>query len=153
MSCPRAALPCPAHVLRCATPAESALRPVFNELCFNLESFNPAFAGCLLQVQRTIGVSDYVRRDMALKNLIQPLAGEYGMHNNQPQLKTHRWVVGACCPGRGRGREGRGCRGRSNNQPQAEGFDGRQRGVCRTPRNPGYLSVTISTRLHTHRLP
>lgn len=44
------------------------------------------------QVQRTIGVSDYVRRDMALKNLIQPLAGEYGMHNNQPQLKTHRCV-------------------------------------------------------------
>ena len=37
------------------------------------------------QVQRTIGVSDYVRRDLALKNLIQPLAGEYGMHNNQPQ--------------------------------------------------------------------
>eukprot|EP00878_Enallax_costatus_P016110 GHUV01016892.1.p1 GENE.GHUV01016892.1~~GHUV01016892.1.p1 ORF type:complete len:241 (+),score=73.76 GHUV01016892.1:110-832(+) len=69
---------------------EAVLRPVFNELCFNLESFNPAFAACLLQVQRTIGVSDYVRRDMALKNLIQPLAGEYGMHNNQPQLKTHR---------------------------------------------------------------
>jgi len=45
---------------------------------------------CCVQVQRTIGVSDYVRRDMALKNLIQPLAGEYGMHNNQPQLKTHR---------------------------------------------------------------
>jgi hypothetical protein len=44
----------------------------------------------ILQVQRTIGVSNYVRRDMALKNLIQPLAGEYGMHNNQPQLKTHR---------------------------------------------------------------
>jgi hypothetical protein len=41
-------------------------------------------------VQRTIGRTDYVRRDMALKNLIQPLAGEYGMHNNQPQLKTHR---------------------------------------------------------------
>eukprot|EP00775_Hariotina_reticulata_P005565 gene5565-5802_t len=76
-----------------AVPAdtwEGVLRPVFNELCFNLESFNPAFAACLLQVQRTIGVSDYVRRDMALKNLIQPLAGEYGMHNNQPQLKTHR---------------------------------------------------------------
>lgn len=33
----------------------------------------------------SIGVSDYVRRDMALKNLIQPLAGEYGMHNNEPQ--------------------------------------------------------------------
>jgi hypothetical protein len=47
-----------------------------------------------LQVQRTIGVSDYVRRDMALKNLIQPLAGEYGMHNNQPQLKTHRCEQG-----------------------------------------------------------
>eukprot|EP00879_Flechtneria_rotunda_P003579 GHRR01003813.1.p1 GENE.GHRR01003813.1~~GHRR01003813.1.p1 ORF type:complete len:332 (+),score=102.30 GHRR01003813.1:155-1150(+) len=76
-----------------AVPAdkwESVLRPVFNELCFTLESFNPAFAACLLQVQRTIGVSDYVRRDRALKNLIQPLAGEYGMHNNQPQLKTHR---------------------------------------------------------------
>jgi hypothetical protein len=49
---------------------------------------------CVAQVQRTIGVSDYVRRDMALKNLIQPLAGEYGMHNNQPQLKTHRWAGG-----------------------------------------------------------
>lgn len=69
---------------------EAALRPVFNELCFNLESFNPAFAACVLAVQKTIGVSDYVRRDMALKNLIQPLAGEYGMHNGQPQLKTHR---------------------------------------------------------------
>ncbi|GBF99470.1 hypothetical protein Rsub_12138 [Raphidocelis subcapitata] len=69
---------------------ESVLRPVFNELCFNLESFNPAFAACVLMVQKTIGVSDYVRRDMALKNLIQPLAGEYGMHNGQPQLKTHR---------------------------------------------------------------
>ncbi|KXZ50812.1 hypothetical protein GPECTOR_15g498 [Gonium pectorale] len=69
---------------------ESVLRPVFNELCFNLESFNPAFTSCLLMVQRTIGVSDYVRRDLALKNLIQPLAGEYGMHNGQPQLKTHR---------------------------------------------------------------
>lgn len=32
-------------------PAEAALRPVFNELCFNLESFNPAFAACLLQVR------------------------------------------------------------------------------------------------------
>jgi hypothetical protein len=40
------------------------------------------------QVQRTIGRSDYVRRDMALKNLIQPLAGEYGMHNNQPQRES-----------------------------------------------------------------
>lgn len=52
----------------------------------------PSFNSCV-QVQRTIGVSDYVRRDMALKNLIQPLAGEYGMHNNQPQLKTHRYVA------------------------------------------------------------
>ncbi|KAG2424239.1 hypothetical protein HXX76_014623 [Chlamydomonas incerta] len=69
---------------------EAVLRPVFNELCFNLESFNPAFTHCLLMVQRTIGVSDYVRRDLALKNLIQPLAGEYGMHNGQQQLKTHR---------------------------------------------------------------
>ncbi|KAL6762772.1 hypothetical protein V8C86DRAFT_2510759 [Haematococcus lacustris] len=69
---------------------EALLRPVFAELTFNLESFNPAFTSCILMVQRTIGRSDYVRRDLALKNLIQPLAGEYGMHNNQPQLKTHR---------------------------------------------------------------
>jgi hypothetical protein len=41
-----------------------------------------------MQVQRTIGSSDYVRRDMAPKNLIQPLAGEYGMHNNQPQRES-----------------------------------------------------------------
>lgn len=39
----------------------------------------------LLQVQSSIGHSDYVRRDQALKGLIQPLAGEYGMHNGQPQ--------------------------------------------------------------------
>lgn len=69
---------------------EAVLGPVFHELTYNLESFNPAFTSCLLMVQKTIGVSDYVRRDLALKNLIQPLAGEYGMHNNQPQLKTHR---------------------------------------------------------------
>lgn len=69
---------------------ESVLRPVFNELCYNLESFNPAFTACMLQVQKTLGRSDYVHRDVCLKNLIQPLAGEYGMHNGQPQQKTHR---------------------------------------------------------------
>lgn len=37
------------------------------------------------QVQSTIGRSDYERRDGALKGLIQPLAGEYGMHNGQEQ--------------------------------------------------------------------
>eukprot|EP00951_Prasinocladus_malaysianus_P005584 scaffold39462_cov31-Prasinocladus_malaysianus.AAC.1 len=37
------------------------------------------------QVQCGIGASDYVRRDYALKNLIQPLAGEYGMHNGEDQ--------------------------------------------------------------------
>lgn len=63
---------------------------MFRELCFNLESFNPAFTSCLLMVQRTIGVSDYERRDLALKNLIQPLAGEYGMHNGQPQVRCKR---------------------------------------------------------------
>jgi hypothetical protein len=36
-------------------------------------------------VQSSIGHSDYVRRDTALAALIQPLAGEYGMHNDQPQ--------------------------------------------------------------------
>lgn len=41
---------------------QGLLTPVFMELCYNLESFNPAFTSCLLMVQRTIGVSDYVRR-------------------------------------------------------------------------------------------
>ena len=52
------------------------------------------------QVQSSIGHSDYVKRDQALKNLIQPLAGEYGMHNNQPQ-GTHM-LCDACLmvPGR-----------------------------------------------------
>lgn len=36
-------------------------------------------------MQSSIGHSDYVRRDTALAALIQPLAGEYGMHNDQPQ--------------------------------------------------------------------
>ena len=40
---------------------------------------------CKLQVQCSIGHSDYVRRDVALEALIQPLAGEYGMHNSKPQ--------------------------------------------------------------------
>ncbi|EFN57629.1 expressed protein [Chlorella variabilis] len=69
---------------------EAALRPVMCELAYNLESFNPAFTAVLLRVQQTIGVSDYVRRDTALKSLIQPLAGEYGMHNNEAQALTHR---------------------------------------------------------------
>uniref|UniRef100_A0A061RDK2 Iron-containing redox enzyme family protein n=1 Tax=Tetraselmis sp. GSL018 TaxID=582737 RepID=A0A061RDK2_9CHLO len=66
------------------------LRPVLRELAYNLESFNPLFTAVLLKVQCGIGETDYVRRDNALKNLIQPLAGEYGMHNGEPQAKTHR---------------------------------------------------------------
>lgn len=73
-----------------ASSWEAKLRPVMNELAFNLESFNPAFTAVLLRIQSTIGCSDYVRRDMALKKLIQPLAGEYGMHNGELQAKTHR---------------------------------------------------------------
>ncbi|KAL0037921.1 hypothetical protein WJX79_005370 [Trebouxia sp. C0005] len=69
---------------------EAKLKPVMVELAYNLESFNPAFTAVLLKVQSSIGHSDYVRRDQALKGLIQPLAGEYGMHNGQPQGKTHR---------------------------------------------------------------
>ena len=65
--------------------AEPKLRQVMTELAYNLESFNPAFTAVLLKVQSTIGHSDYVARDMALKHLIQPLAGEYGMHNGQEQ--------------------------------------------------------------------
>lgn len=44
----------------------------------------------MVQVQLSIGESDYDQRDACLHHLIQPLAGEYGMHNNQPQAKTHR---------------------------------------------------------------
>lgn len=69
---------------------KNKLRPVLNELAFNLESFNPAFAAVVLKVQCSIGHSDYVRRDDALKALIQPLAGEYGMHNGALQGATHR---------------------------------------------------------------
>ena len=55
------------------------------ELAYNLESFNPAFTAVMLKMQSTIGHTHYVARDLALKNLIQPLAGEYGMHNGQEQ--------------------------------------------------------------------
>eukprot|EP00884_Botryococcus_braunii_P003094 jgi/Botrbrau1/12786/Bobra.117_1s0005.1 len=69
---------------------EDKLRHVMTELAYNLESFNPAFTAVLLKVQMTIGVSDYEARDQALKLLINPLAGEYGMYNGYPQGKTHR---------------------------------------------------------------
>lgn len=69
---------------------ESRMWRVWNEFSYNLESFNPVFTACLLKVQCTLGHSDYVRRDDCLRSLIQPLAGEYGMHNDQPMGKTHR---------------------------------------------------------------
>ena len=74
---------------------ETKLRPVMHELAYNLESFNPAFTATLFRVQNTIGLTDYVRRDMALKKLIQPLAGEYGMHNGEEQARTHRELFSA----------------------------------------------------------
>lgn len=80
-----------------ATNWESKLRPVMAELAYNLESFNPAFTAVLLAVQSTIGSTDYVRRDMALKNLIQPLAGEYGMHNNEAQVSLDGPKLSVCC--------------------------------------------------------
>eukprot|EP00746_Dinoflagellata_sp_MGD_P011318 gnl/MRDRNA2_/MRDRNA2_123687_c0_seq1.p1 gnl/MRDRNA2_/MRDRNA2_123687_c0~~gnl/MRDRNA2_/MRDRNA2_123687_c0_seq1.p1 ORF type:complete len:410 (+),score=92.79 gnl/MRDRNA2_/MRDRNA2_123687_c0_seq1:85-1314(+) len=69
---------------------ESRMRPAFAEMAINLESFNPVFTACLLQVQMTLGVSDYERRDQCLQRLIQPLAGEYGLHEAEPLGKTHR---------------------------------------------------------------
>ena len=53
-----------------------------------------------LQLQSTIGRSDYVRRDQALKRLIQPLAGEYGMHNGEPQGEPapHAPIANVCGP-------------------------------------------------------
>lgn len=49
-----------------------------------------------LQVQCTIGRSDYAARDAALKALIQPLAGEYGMHKGEAQGARSLWSV--CWP-------------------------------------------------------
>uniref|UniRef100_A0A7S0N812 Thiaminase-2/PQQC domain-containing protein n=1 Tax=Pyramimonas obovata TaxID=1411642 RepID=A0A7S0N812_9CHLO len=69
---------------------ETRMWKVWNEFAHNLETFNPVFTACLLKIQCTIGQSDYVRRDECLRNLIQPLAGEYGMHNDEPMGKTHR---------------------------------------------------------------
>ena len=50
------------------------------------------------QVQCTIGRSGYAARDRALKALIQPLAGEYGMHNGEAQ-GAHCPVCKHACPG------------------------------------------------------
>mmetsp|Transcript_14649 Transcript_14649/g.48079 ORF Transcript_14649/g.48079 Transcript_14649/m.48079 type:complete len:328 (+) Transcript_14649:18-1001(+) len=69
---------------------ERRMEPVWAEFAYNLESFNAVFTAVLLKVQLTIGVSDYVRRDEALQGLIQPLAGEYGLHAAEPMGKTHR---------------------------------------------------------------
>lgn len=69
---------------------EARLRPCFAEMALNLESFNPVFTACLLQVQITAGQSDYERRDACLQRLIQPLAGEYGLHAGEPLGPTHR---------------------------------------------------------------
>jgi hypothetical protein len=46
--------------------AEAALRPVFNELCFNLESFNPAFTACLLQASSRLLHRPSLRRARCL---------------------------------------------------------------------------------------
>ena len=48
-----ACLTCTPACLRDALPcAEAVLTPAFVELCYNLESFHPAFTSCLLQVGR-----------------------------------------------------------------------------------------------------
>ncbi len=69
---------------------EALMEPVWAEMAFNLESFNPIFTACLLKVQCTIGSSDYAARDACLQGLIQPLAGEYGLHEGDKLGKTHR---------------------------------------------------------------
>ena len=76
-----------------ALPADSwhtRLAPVMHTLAHNLETFNPAFAAVVLAVQLTVGETDYVQRDNALAALIQPLAGEYGLHADTPLGRTHR---------------------------------------------------------------
>jgi hypothetical protein len=81
------------HSLLETLPADAVaqrLAPVWAELCYNLESFNPVFTAVMLKVQCTIGQSDYVRRDEALQCLIVPLAGEYGLAPEYKLGKTHR---------------------------------------------------------------
>ena len=53
----------------------------------------------LLQVQCSMGYSDYIQRDEALRNLIQPLAGEYGMHNGEPQGEPVQCIDRITCVG------------------------------------------------------
>jgi len=72
------------------TAVRAIMRPVWNELAYNLESFNPLFTAAVLKVQNTLGSSDYEARDTALAHLIQPLAGEYGLHHSIPLGNTHR---------------------------------------------------------------
>lgn len=69
---------------------ERIMEPVWSEMAFNLESFNPVFTACMLKVQCTIGSTNYEARDRCLQRLIQPLAGEYGLHAGEPLDKTHR---------------------------------------------------------------
>jgi len=66
------------------------MRPVWNELAHNLETFNPVFTAVMLKLQLTVGLSDYERRDAALQHLIQPLGGEYGLGASKPLAPTHR---------------------------------------------------------------
>jgi hypothetical protein len=69
------------HTLLETLPADvvhTCLAPVWAELCFNLESFNPVFTAVMLKVQCTLGASDYVRRDEALQCLIQPRRANEG---------------------------------------------------------------------------
>ena len=46
-----------------------------------------------------MGYSDYIQRDEALRNLIQPLAGEYGMHNGEPQGEPVQCIDRITCVG------------------------------------------------------
>ena len=70
--------------------SQQTLRLTWN--CKHQDPANPAG----LQVQCTIGRSDYAARDGALKVLIQALAGEYGMHNGEAQGASSLWP--ACLP-------------------------------------------------------
>ena len=53
----------------------------------------------MLAVQKSIGHSDYLRRDAALKQLIVPLAGEYGMHNSEAQSALRPLLLRVSIPG------------------------------------------------------
>lgn len=81
--------------ISCCTVAAPSECEVRRRSGFRAASYEVTYVTCV-QIQSSIGHSDYVKRDQALKGLIQPLAGEYGMHNGEAQGQQPLALLG--CP-------------------------------------------------------